>query len=122
VGTTLTYDVENRLLMAVGEQYGYAPDNKRMWRKDASGVEKVTFWLGDGALARYTVGASSLTLDATWRYFGCRNLSVVPDRWVRNKASCAFGGEGRRSHALTRTDWCVTYSYIRWGTCATVLV
>ena len=52
----------------------------------ASGTEKVTFWLGDRMLARYVVGTSSLTLDAIWRYFGGRNLSVVPDRVGSNVA------------------------------------
>jgi RHS repeat-associated protein len=86
-GMPLTYDPENRLLTAVGEQYGYAPDNKRVWRKMASGTETVTFWLGDRALARYTVGSSSLTLDTNWRHFGGRNLSVLPDRVGSNMAT-----------------------------------
>ena len=85
-GMALTYDLENRLLTAAGEQYGYAPDNKRMYRKSASGVEKLTFWLGERMLARYVVGTTSLTLDGVWRYFGGRNLSVVPDRVGSNVA------------------------------------
>jgi RHS repeat-associated protein len=82
-----TYDVENRLLTAVGEQYGYTPDNKRVWRKMPSGTETVTFWLGNRALARYTVGSSALTLDTEWRHFGGRNLSVLTDRVGSNLAS-----------------------------------
>lgn len=35
-GSTLTYDVDNRILTASGtssEWYGYAPSNKRIWKK-----------------------------------------------------------------------------------------
>ncbi len=85
-GMPLTYDVENRLLTAVGEQYGYAPDNKRVWQKAASGAEKVTFWLGDRALARYTVETSSLTLD--------RELAVL--RRAESVGAAGPGGVERR--------------------------
>src|SRR5881394_3896367 len=31
-----SYDVENRLMSAGGASYGYAPDNKRVWKKPDS--------------------------------------------------------------------------------------
>ena len=73
-------------MTASGEQYGYAPDNKRVWRKLASGTEQVTFWLGDRALARYTLSGTTLVVDKVWRHFGNRNLSVTPDRVGSNVA------------------------------------
>ena len=94
VSMTLTYDQENRLVTtSAGEQYGYAPDNKRVW-KSAGGSEWLYFWLGDRMLTRYSVAAGTyaLTAEKVEKYFGGRNLSIQPDRLESDVAA------GRRYH------------------------
>jgi RHS repeat-associated protein len=58
-GKTMTYDPANRLLtvsvgMYLAESYGYAPDNKRIYKRKTSGtgyVEEMYFYVGDRKLA-----------------------------------------------------------------------
>ena len=45
---TMTYDVSNRLKGAAGETYGYAADNRRVWRKAANGAETLVLTWIDG--------------------------------------------------------------------------
>jgi RHS repeat-associated protein len=54
-GVTLSYDVSNRVASAMTtnngsqtEDYGYGPDNKRMWRQKADGAEEWTFYGAKG--------------------------------------------------------------------------
>ena len=61
---TLGYDVANRLVSSsVGEQYAYAPGNKRVWRKKGSGIEEVYFYGPNGTrLGAYQVNVNGSTL------------------------------------------------------------
>ena len=45
---TMTYDVANRLKTVAGETYTYGPDNRRVLKRTASGVESLTVWGIDG--------------------------------------------------------------------------
>ena len=81
---TLSYDAENRLAQAVHtsngtEQYGYAPDNKRVWKKGPVGTETLYFWGAEGQrLMTYTlqVQGTAVVLSNGRRsvYFGGRLL------------------------------------------------
>ena len=56
---TLTYDVENRVIQAVNsngtEQYGYSPDNRRVYQKQPSGAQLIHFYGANGdRLRTYT--------------------------------------------------------------------
>jgi RHS repeat-associated protein len=56
---TLTYDVENRVIQAVNsngtEQYGYSPDNRRVYQKQPSGTQLIHFYGANGdRLRTYT--------------------------------------------------------------------
>jgi RHS repeat-associated protein len=56
---TLTYDVENRVIQAVNsngtEQYGYSPDNRRVYQKTPAGSQQIHFYGANGdRLATYT--------------------------------------------------------------------
>jgi RHS repeat-associated protein len=44
----LSYDVENRLVGANQEHYGYGPGNQRVWKQWPDGHEEVYFWGPDG--------------------------------------------------------------------------
>ncbi len=44
----LSYDVENRLVEANQEHYGYGPGNQRVWKQWPDGHEEVYFWGPDG--------------------------------------------------------------------------
>ncbi len=46
--STLSYDVENRLVGANQEHYGYGPGNQRVWKQWPDGHEEVYFWGPDG--------------------------------------------------------------------------
>jgi hypothetical protein len=53
VGATFTFDVVNRILSAAEisggvEYYGYAPDNRRIYKKLTSGAQEYTFYGGQG--------------------------------------------------------------------------
>ena len=61
-GATLTYDVANRLVSAAEtvewtEYYGYAPDNKRVFRQLANGTQQITFY---GARGEKLSGAEGM--------------------------------------------------------------
>jgi RHS repeat-associated protein len=67
VGATLTYDETNRMVSATPtsggtEYYAYAPDNKRIYRLEASGTTEL--WTLYGARGE-KVGVYSLTLSAS---------------------------------------------------------
>jgi hypothetical protein len=68
--TGLTYDVENRLLTASGEQYWYGPDNKRVWLKKSGGTEFLYF---------YGIGGKRLGVYQKYTYLGSPYLSLVRD-------------------------------------------
>ncbi len=44
----LSYDVENRLVRANQEHYGYGPGNQQVWKQWPDGHEEVYFWGPDG--------------------------------------------------------------------------
>ena len=81
-GMTLTYDISNRIATAAGpsaEWYGYAPGNKRVWKKRQTGgstyEENVYFYAASGPrLGTYTLtdtsGTLALTVKSTNLYFG----------------------------------------------------
>ncbi|MBK9169629.1 MAG: RHS repeat-associated core domain-containing protein [Bryobacterales bacterium] len=74
----MTYDVENRLVAANGEEYGYAPDNRRVYKKQADGTEWVYFYGVTGQrLGTYRLHRTPPTwLEAVQqeRYFAGRRL------------------------------------------------
>jgi RHS repeat-associated protein len=100
-GATLTYDVANRLVSAAEtsggiEYYGYAPDNKRVYRKLASGTEEVTLYgFGGEKLGTSTITSSYLTMGGTLVWFGGKLISdgtttpMFQDRLGTNRASAA---------------------------------
>ena len=99
-GTTLAYDVENRVKTAtVGgtvETYYYAPDGKRVYRKAADGTETMYFYGVKGERLPYQIGpyAGQLTGTPPVSY----RSDVVCDRLERypNPPGTADPGSGRR--------------------------
>jgi len=103
-GATYTYDASNRLVTAFSsngtENYGYAPDNKRVYKKLASGEEQVHFYSGNQRLGIYKFqvdggGNWSLVTVSTQKYFGGRKLETM-DRLgsdVRNTKYFPYGAE-----------------------------
>jgi RHS repeat-associated protein len=90
---TLTYDVENRVIQAVNsngtEQYGYSPDNRRVYRKLPSGA--------GGSQLIYFYGANGDRL-ATYNYFGNGVFQVF-------KSNLYFGGRMiRQNNTATFID------------------
>jgi RHS repeat-associated protein len=81
-GMTLTHDISNRIATAAGpsaEWYGYAPGNKRVWKKRQTGgstyEENVYFYAASGQrFGTYTLtdtsGTLALTVKSTNVYFG----------------------------------------------------
>jgi YD repeat-containing protein len=64
-GTT-SYDVSNRMNVGDGtEHYGYAANNRRVWKWKVGSTEEVTFWGPSGRMANYTVGVFGSTLVFT---------------------------------------------------------
>jgi len=103
-GATYTYDASNRLVTAFSsngtENYGYAPDNKRIYKKLASGEEQVHFYSGNRRLGIYKFqvdggGIWSFATVSTQKYFGGRKLETM-DRLgsdVRNTKYFPYGAE-----------------------------
>jgi RHS repeat-associated protein len=102
----INYDVENRvasLTVSAGqERYGYAPDNKRIWKSMPSGSQEFYFYgitgqkLGTYRPATGSSGYGMFVLD-TNLYFGgkrlrSRGVTVVTDRSssVRNSGARYF--------------------------------
>jgi RHS repeat-associated protein len=75
---TLTYDVDNRLIQAVNsngtEQYGYSPDNRRVYQKTPSGAQLIHFYGANGdRLRTYTYyGNGQFQVSNTNLYFAGR--------------------------------------------------
>jgi RHS repeat-associated protein len=99
-GATLTYDVANRLATAAEvsggiEYYGYAPDNKRVFRQLANGQMQFTLYGVRGEkLATDTCNAPcySWTAGSVYVWFGGKLISdengpVYQDRLGTNRAS-----------------------------------
>jgi RHS repeat-associated protein len=88
--STLTYDVDNRVITAAGlssEQYSYNPSNKRVWKKRATGggnfAEDVYFYGIDGQRqATFTLqsGAYWVLKSADIRFAG--KLLYTNNAWV----------------------------------------
>jgi RHS repeat-associated protein len=88
----LTYDVDNRLTRWAGpgsaEEYGYLPDNKRVWKKAPSGAETVYLYgAGGEKLVTYSVVSGTFGLNRVSEnvYFAGRLIradgeAVVQDR------------------------------------------
>jgi YD repeat-containing protein len=99
--TVNTFDVDNRMISSLAgtEQYGYAPDNKRVWKKAPDGTETVYFYGANGQkLVTYTVQASPFALVGARVnvYFGGKliradGVAVVHDRLgsVVARVTCA---------------------------------
>jgi RHS repeat-associated protein len=113
----LTYDVENRVIQAVNsngtEQYGYSPDNRRVYRKlpsGAGGSQLIYFYGANGdRLATYVRnGPSGFLLSKTDLYFAGRRLAVM-DRLgsVRGNKYLPFGEE--QPATANDTDKFATY-------------
>ena len=94
VGATLGYDVSNRLASAVEtsggiEGYGYAPDNKRIFRKTSTGIAEWTLYGVRGEkLGTYAIGAYSNPASPSTFAF----QPVVPNVWFAGKL--ISGGQG----------------------------
>jgi RHS repeat-associated protein len=80
-GATLTYDEANRVASArttVGgsltEYYGYAPDNKRIYRLKTNGVEEWTFY---GAHGEKLYGAMQMNWHGIWNSNGTIETGVA---------------------------------------------
>ena len=95
----LVYDVENRLVSAgsANEQYGYAADNKRIWKRKPDGSEELYFYgISGQKLATYSTAVAAngdffMTQLDTNLYFGSRTIvsrgvTVAPDRLGSNYA------------------------------------
>ena len=89
--TGMSYDVENRLTGANAEQYGYGPDNKRVWKRKADGTQEIYFCgVGGQKLGTYTPDLGSnnnfcIVAGSTNLYFGGRMIraqgqTVMTDR------------------------------------------
>jgi RHS repeat-associated protein len=100
VGATFTFDVGNRVLSAAEvsggvEYYGYAPDNRRFYKKLTSGAEEYTFYGARGEkLGVYNLTGSTMSALRTNVWFAGKLISensnaVFPDRAGTNRASGA---------------------------------
>jgi len=79
--TGLAYDAENRLTTANGETYSYGTDNRRVWLKNANGVEYFFFYgIGGRRMGVYrrhdfslpaTGSGLSLHRERVWRSCVC---------------------------------------------------
>jgi RHS repeat-associated protein len=80
----LSYDPANRLAAAGTEQYWYGPDNRRVYRRTASGQELLSFWWGGRLLMEYQIQFDGTTITrtrtASYEYFGGRRVGEVNDR------------------------------------------
>jgi len=79
---TIGFDIENRITTVLGETYGYAPDNKRVYKRKSTGVEEVFYYgVGGQRLGVYTPktngGLQYFELTTTWQYFAGRRLQVM---------------------------------------------
>jgi RHS repeat-associated protein len=87
---TFSYDYANRMISAFistsYEYYGYAPDNKRVWKRRPNGTEEMYFWMGNKQLAvlsptmQIESGADTPTFHSFdvvggYLYFGARKLT-----------------------------------------------
>jgi RHS repeat-associated protein len=122
----LTYDVENRLLTASGEQYWYGPDNRRVWLKKSSGTEFFYFYgIGGkrmGVYRKYTyLGSPYLSLERDEVYFAGKRIksgaqAVAEDRLgsTRKEGTTAsrfypYGEEFGTATAEDRTKFATYY-------------
>ena len=106
-GVSLTYDEANRVAWASPtsggtEYYGYAPDNKRIYRRTAAGTEELTWYGAKGEkLAVFQIGGNSLFLTSRYVWFAGKLIldgnGVFQDRLGTNRANGArylpFGEE-----------------------------
>jgi RHS repeat-associated protein len=98
VGATFTFDVGNRILSAAEvsggfEYYGYAPDNKRIYKKLTSGAEEYTFYGGRGerlGVYNLTSGTASALRTNVWfagKLISENGSAVFQDRVGTNRGS-----------------------------------
>ena len=94
-GTTLTYDEANRVASAkttaggsATEYYGYAPDNKRIYKLRTDGVEEWTFY---GARGEKLYGAMQMSSGGIYDNTGTRELGLAL-YFTGGKKNVWFGG------------------------------
>ena len=106
-GVSLTYDEANRVAWASPksggtEYYGYAPDNKRIYRRASTGTEELTWYGAKGEkLAVFQIGGNSLIVTSRYVWFAGKLIldgnGVFQDRLGTNRAGGArylpFGEE-----------------------------
>ena len=86
--TTLSYDIENRLIQAVNtngtERYAYGPDNRRIYQKTGSGTELVFYHgiNGDRLRTYQLQGTNGFLMTKTNIYFAGR-LIFADNRTIR---------------------------------------
>jgi RHS repeat-associated protein len=128
-GGAMTYDVDNRVTSAGGDQYAYAPDNKRIWKKLPSGAEEIYLYgisgqkLGTYGVSHYsTTPYFAIGRTDTNVYFGSRLIvsratSVVQDRLGSNRAGgLRYFPYGEEQPTTTAQDRDKFGSYYRDGT------
>src|SRR5262249_33817813 len=93
-GGGAAYDVENRLSAAYATYYGYAPNNKRVWKKPDSNPanEEFYFWAGNQRLGTdkstnpgtvgFTVGSTNLNFNGS--IIQAEGTAVLVDRLGSN--------------------------------------
>ncbi len=89
-GMTMTYDVENRLATAGGEQYAYGPDSRRVWKRFANGTEELNF---------YGITGEKLTGAHSYEYFAGRLIRMDNQVvWRDRLGSVRANGSTRMSY------------------------
>jgi RHS repeat-associated protein len=129
-GGAMTYDVDNRVTSAGGDQYAYAPDNKRIWKKMPSGAEEIYLYgisgqkLGTYGVAHYSnspffaIGRIDTNVYFGSRLIVSRGTSMVRDRLGSNRTGgiryFPYGEE--QSTTATAQDRDKFATYYRDGT------
>ena len=85
MGAGLAYDEANRVISATimghSEYYGYAPDNKRIYRLKASGGEEWTFYESRGE----KLGTFTVTTSGTYPYLSAYLVVAQTNVWFAGK-------------------------------------
>jgi len=133
--TGLTYDVENRMTQATHtlngtEQYGYSPDNKRIWKKKPDGSEEIYFYGVDRRkLGSYQPSYPQFTLISKNVYFAGKLIqsqggAVMVDRLGSVRVGAPGGSTNSRYYeygeeqSATPNDREKFGTYFRDGTTA----
>ena len=125
----LAYDVENRLWRAgkdtpsglTGERYGYAPDNRRVYRNVIGSPESIMFWLGGQMLVEWRLAVDG---NGYWSgfwaypssqnvYFGGRRVGQLNDRLGSEVSSGKSYYPYGQEKTVTADGWYKFATYFR---------